>query len=148
LTGSQWLAGYWGQFRLTSKDALRSRREDLLKKTADDINELFVPHQVKRLRQTCRQMMFDARDFDFGLTGKSLSNSLEIDPQQVEKIKHQAVEHQKEIDERVNKLEAELTELRSEAKEQLFAVLTEEQRRRYEQFFGDIHFKKKQTQKK
>lgn len=125
-----------------SKDEYEVKQRELTEKIEKQINELFLPHQLKRLRQVYRQHKHRAEDFDFGLGKKSLSKELEIEQQQTDKIKHQAQQHKSEVVERLKKLDEDLAKLRVEMKAEFFDILTEEQKKKYEQMFGTIRYPK------
>ena len=121
---------------------IQKMQQDLFQQTVEQIEELFVPSQLDRLREVSRQKRYRAFGLDFGLLNRQLMDNLKIDAQQLEEIKARSFEHEKLVAAKLSEFEKELNNLREKHQKELLSVLTEEQRKEYDRLLGKIHFQK------
>ncbi len=98
------------------------------------VKQVLLPHQIKRLKQATAQVMMQqfatTEKVSSGLLTEAMQHYLEIDSQQAAKIAKTARQLQEELLEEVRKLRAEATE-------KLLKELTAEQRKKYLELVGD-----------
>lgn len=131
------------EFQASGGDAkeLESRRQAAIQKLEEkktkslkQIEDILLPHQMDRLRQSTVQVMMresaKQEKVTSGLLTKPMMEYLEIDADQAKEIRKSAESLQKELVEKVEKLRAEATE-------KLLKNLTPEQRKKYRELIGD-----------
>jgi Spy/CpxP family protein refolding chaperone len=103
--------------------------------TEKKVQEILLPHQVKRIKQIALQMQLQNAGYGgSGLANGSLASELKITDEQ----KAQMQEKQKEIiKENQEKTQAFYKQLQEESREKLLSVLTPEQRKKLDELIGD-----------
>ena len=105
---------------------VRGKMEEKTKEYEKRMNEILLPHQVKRLKQIEMQM---------GNRGGIANNSrlieeLGLEEGDVEKLKEKAAEVQKKLDEKIRKL-------RQQATDEIISVLSSEQQKKFKELMGE-----------
>ncbi|MDG2468874.1 MAG: hypothetical protein P8M80_06320 [Pirellulaceae bacterium] len=121
---------------------LSTRIRGIQKSMQEDLDDLLLPHQVKRLRQLQTQSLLRTRSLAQMLTSDPVKSDLKItDDQSVELI-----EAEKEIE---SELQQQINELRKKAREKLLGKLKSNQREKMEEILGDtFKFDQKNTPSK
>lgn len=125
-----------GAFKFDS-EALKKiveRQAEFQKNAKADLEEMLLPHQIKRLRQVALQDQMNRFGTAEALSTGVLAEALELTDEQKESLK----EKSKEIEERVRK---EIAKIRAEAKQELYKVLDAKQQDKLSELVGD-HFEK------
>ena len=113
---------------------------DLKQQQQDQITNILLPNQQKRLEQVARQMRVEKLGTSKALAGK-LAEELGISDEQKKKIRDTSKELKQELDEKIAKL-------RAKAKEQLLDELTPQQKEKLEELMGEEFIQKKPQRRK
>lgn len=119
------LDGLSGEERMEKIREIRDRRTEEMKKELDDI---LLPHQIERLEQIANQA--SAQGGARSLIGGSLAEKLGITEDQKERLRSKAEELQREMNEKIAKLRAEM-------QDELLGELTADQRAQYREMMGE-----------
>lgn len=103
------------------------------------VEEILLPHQIKRIRQIALQMRLGASGgFGYGsaaaLNQEDIAKELGVTPEQVETLKKREVEIRQELQEKTREFYKKMND---EAREKLMSVLTDEQRQKLKALEGD-----------
>lgn len=127
------MAGVTKQEILRRRDNLITRLEDEKKDLQKDLFEILLPHQVTRLNQLAAQIAnreaAKKGKTNTGLLTPEMKDYLDIDDQQAERIKQRTSEIQKELAEKIRKLN-------EQAIEEQLKELTPSQREKYLKLMG------------
>lgn len=104
--------------------------------TDKKVEEVLLPHQVKRIRQIALQMRLSSSGYGSAaaLNGEDVAKELGITPEQIEELKKREIEVRQEIQEKTREFYKKLNE---EAREKLMSVLTSAQRQKLKDLEGD-----------
>ena len=110
-------------------DEIRSRMEEIRADAESRVEKVLLPHQLERLKQIDVQARIQ-RQGAAALTGGQLAETLNLTPDQQQKLQARAEEVQREMDEQIR-------QLRLEARNKILEVLTAEQRAKLESLMGE-----------
>jgi len=126
-----------GGFRDLSDDERRERMEELrakiterTKEMDEEIGQVLLPHQLTRLRELNFQSQIQRSGTDGMADNESIIEALGITDEQKEKMKKAAEEASKKLEEKIQKL-------RQQAQDEVLAVLTPEQRKKFKELKGE-----------
>ena len=118
-----------GNFSFSNPMELSELIQDLRQQQQDQIDQILLPNQQRRLKQVARQMKMKRTGTAKSLTGQ-LAEELGISSEQQARIEKRSKELQEEINQK-------LAELKAKAKEELMCELSQDQRRKLEELLGD-----------
>jgi Spy/CpxP family protein refolding chaperone len=105
---------------------------------AREIEQVLLPHQIKRLRQIVLQRRLGQHTFGgsaaAALGSEDLANELGITDKQREELKTKEKELKEELERKAKEL---LRQLKDESQEELFEILTPTQRQRLKEMLGE-----------
>ena len=110
-------------------DEIRTRMEEIRADAESRVEKVLLPHQLERLKQIDVQARIQ-RQGAAALTGGQLAETLNLTPDQQQKLQARAEEVQREMDEQIR-------QLRLEARNKILEVLTAEQRAKLESLMGE-----------
>jgi hypothetical protein len=132
-----------GEFGALMQVATLEKRKELLanlqaaiSKADSDVAELLLPAQIDRLKQIRFQMLARNDANTYGLKNKKVAEELALTEAQKADIDAKATEVNKNVDEKIKKLKAEIEKIKSGAREELIKILTPEQRKKYAELYG------------
>jgi hypothetical protein len=99
---------------------------------------LLLPFQRHRLDQIVRQVKSRATAPTSGLTHAETVRALGLSEADLQAIKRKASEAEVRLNERVEMIRKELKRAQEEARAEVLSVLTDEQRRLYRDYYGQI----------
>lgn len=103
--------------------------------TEKKVQEILLPHQLRRIKQIALQMQLQSVGYGGGgLQVGSLADDLKITDEQKAQLQEKQKEVQKEMQE---KTQAFYKQLQEESREKLFSVLTPEQRKKLDELIGE-----------
>jgi len=108
-------------------------RENMAKRATElqkEVNDVLLPHQVARLKQITLQSRLRRGNTSDAIASDAVAKELGITDEQKEKLKAAQEEAQKEMQEKLTKLQDEL-------KAKVLKVLTAEQRAKFEKMVGE-----------
>ncbi len=111
-------------------EEMQEKAQETLKGFEEDIDEILLPHQTKRLKQISVQSQSRGRGVGGSLLSETIRNDLKISREQEQKLRETAEQLEKELQEKIVKL-------RREAMNKLLDQLTPEQREKYRELVGD-----------
>ena len=106
--------------------------------TEQDVYDILLPHQRLRLMQLSRQSLTKPTDVTAGLLHKRTVEALGLTESQLADVKAKASEVEGRLKERIEALKKEIEREQGQARTEVLSVLTEEQRKRYQEFYGPI----------
>lgn len=115
--------------RQAQADRIRERMTEVNNGFRTQLEDVLLPHQMKRLKQISFQQETRGRG-NAVLNGDRLGEVLKLSDSQKDKLKAKAEEVEKKLRERVAKL-------RKEAEDELLSVLTPDQKSQYNDLAGD-----------
>lgn len=118
-----------GGDRQAQADRIRERMTELSNGFRSELDNVLLPHQMKRLKQISFQQETRGRG-NTVFNGDRLGEVLKLSDAQKDRLKTKAEEVEKKLRERVAKL-------RKEAEEELLSVLTPDQKSQYNDLAGD-----------
>lgn len=107
------------------QEKMRTRGEQSKKQ----LEEMLLPHQVTRLKQIAYQRNMENNGSANALTNGELAEELQLTDEQKKQLREKSATINK-------RLEDEIAKLRAEAKEELFSVLSEDQRDKLRHLIG------------
>ncbi len=119
-----------GNFNPESGRNLGETIKQLQKQQAADLEEILLPHQMRRLREISVQTRLRSMGPTGALSDKEFAEELGITPEQLKKLKERAKEIGKELKEKMERL-------REEAQKELFKELTRDQLDKLQRMMGD-----------
>jgi len=115
------------------RDMDEDERADFMKEVTEDIQaeigEILLPHQTKRLKQVSLQQSM-RRGTGGLLRNQAVIDELDLSDSDIEKLEEKNEEVQKELNEKIAKM-------RKQAQEEIFSVLSKEQRSKLKEMMGD-----------
>ena len=117
-----------GGFDHSRIEDLKQTIADMQQRKKDEINNLLLPHQQKRLQQVALQMKMKNRGTAKAIA--QIADDLGLTEEQVDKMKVRAKELAAEI-------EAKTKKLKADAKEELLGMLSNSQRKKLTEMIGD-----------
>lgn len=103
--------------------------------TEKKVQEILLPHQLRRIKQIALQMQLQSMGYGGGgLASGQLADELKITDEQKTQLQEKQKEVQKEMQE---KTQAFYKQLQEESREKLFSVLTPEQRKKLDELIGE-----------
>ncbi len=115
----------------SDREGLVDRLREIRERAQEDLDSMFIPEQLARLRQLRNQSrMRGGRTLVDLLTTDPLRNELDISESQADELR----ELEKEVEEEIQR---EIAKLREKAKERLLSPLDSEQREQVEELFGE-----------
>ncbi|HMP80541.1 MAG TPA: hypothetical protein PKD54_13890 [Pirellulaceae bacterium] len=109
---------------------MQEKAEATLKEFEEDLNDILLPHQTRRLKQIAVQSQNRGRGVGGSLLSENVRNELNITREQEQKLKEAAEQLEKELQEKIAKL-------RRDSMNKLLDQLTPEQREKYRELVGD-----------
>jgi Spy/CpxP family protein refolding chaperone len=119
----------------------RARTEQQAKLAKEKLGEILLPHQIERLEEISLQQRGVA-----ALNDEAIANQLNLTAQQKQRLETVVRENAESMRERMqgvfqsgdrDKMREQINELRAEVEAQVLAVLTREQRERFEKMKGE-----------
>lgn len=108
------------------KDLLLDRQKSM----EAQIQQMLAPHQLERLKQIALHIQMKQNGAIGMLANKKVQEALDIDDEQMERLKEKSAELKKEMEEKIEKL-------KKQAQEELLKELSGKQRRKLEELMGD-----------
>ncbi|MGY8749637.1 MAG: hypothetical protein ACKVHR_16465 [Pirellulales bacterium] len=130
LTLQQEMADQLRQIDFTDTKNLPSQIKEIRNSAEREMNELLLPHQVKRLRQLRMQSLLQRRDLVQVLTADPIKSDLEITDEQSQELRDYQVQMQED-------LQREIAKLQDKARSRLLSKLNPSQKRQVEEMIGD-----------
>ena len=130
LTLQQEMADQLRQIDFTDTENLPSQIKEIRNSAEREMNELLLPHQVKRLRQLRMQSLLQRRDLVQVLTADPIKSDLEITDEQSQELRDYQVQMQED-------LQREIAKLQDKARSRLLSKLNPSQKRQVEEMIGD-----------
>jgi hypothetical protein len=118
------------QIDFTDTENLPSQIKEIRNSAEREMNELLLPHQVKRLRQLRMQSLLQRRDLVQVLTADPIKSDLEITDEQSQELRDYQVQMQED-------LQREIAKLQDKARSRLLSKLNPSQKRQVEEMIGD-----------
>ncbi|MFN0018938.1 MAG: hypothetical protein ACKVP0_11810 [Pirellulaceae bacterium] len=110
--------------------------KEKIAKAEEELASILLPAQLERLRQIRMNLVARNDGATFGLKNREFLELLDLTPEQKAKVAAKAAELSKLVEEKVKKLQAEIEKVKLEAREEVFQVLTPEQRKKYLDLVG------------
>jgi hypothetical protein len=126
----QEMADQLRQIDFTDTENLPSQIKEIRNSAEREMNELLLPHQVKRLRQLRMQSLLQRRDLVQVLTADPIKSDLEITDEQSQELRDYQVQMQED-------LQREIAKLQDKARSRLLSKLNPSQKRQVEEMIGD-----------
>jgi hypothetical protein len=117
--------------------ALKKLQEDIAAIEIEAYNVL-IPHQRRRIDQIKNQTLVRASDPTGGLTHHRLVALLELSDEQQKAVKERATEVDAKLQEKLEALRKQIEEEKTKARRDVLSVLTEQQRKIYREFIGEL----------
>ena len=135
---SSLMKGQNGTFKLTPEalKKIAERQTELQQNAKADLEDMLLPHQIKRLRQVAFQNQMNRFGAAEALTSGTLAEKLGLSDEQKELLKEKSIE----IERRVKK---EVAKIRADAKQELYRVLDASQRAMLNELVGE-HFQREE----
>lgn len=109
-------------------EEMRPKMEERQKEVQREMEQVLLPHQVKRLKQIGRQLR--TRQGGGGVNPDTLADELKLTDEQKDRLREKAQEIEK-------KLRDKIAKIRKEAEDDLLSVLTPEQRAEWRDMVGE-----------
>ena len=123
------MRGMWQEMR----DMDEEERADFMKEITEDIeaeiSDILLPHQTKRLKQISLQQSMRGGTAGL-LRNQAVIEELGLSDADIEKLQEKSEEVQAEMNEKIAKM-------RKQAQDEVFSVLSKEQREKLEEMLGD-----------
>ncbi|MCP4774761.1 MAG: hypothetical protein GY880_11015 [Planctomycetaceae bacterium] len=114
----------------TDTENLASQIKEIRDSAEREMNELLLPHQVKRLRQLRMQSLLQRRDLVQVLTSDPIKSDLKITDEQSQELRDYQVQMQED-------LQREIAKLQDKARSRLLSKLNPSQKKEVEEMIGD-----------
>ena len=114
----------------TDTENLASQIKEIRDSAEREMNELLLPHQVKRLRQLRMQSLLQRRDLVQVLTSDPIKSDLKITDEQSQELRDYQVQMQED-------LQREMAKLQDKARSRLLSKLNPSQKKEVEEMIGD-----------
>ena len=101
-------------------------------------NEVLLPHQQRRVEQLLLQKLIGAKHPSAGLTHPRMAALIEVSDSQRERIDAKAAETEMKLKQQIAELELQLKRVRDDARQKSLLEITEDQRRKYREFIGEV----------
>ncbi len=102
-------------------------------KTIDQLNEVLLPHQMKRLQQISKQQSFKwARNSDYFGMPYAMSRELKMNSDQRKELKKITEEVREEF-------YRDVAKMRKKSMKKILSKMTDEQRKRFDELVGDFY---------
>ncbi len=118
------------QIDFTDTENLPSQIKEIRDSAEREMNELLLPHQVKRLRQLRMQSLLQRRDLVQVLTADPIKSDLKITDEQSRELRDYQVQMQED-------LQREIAKLQDKARSRLLSKLNPSQKKQVEEMIGD-----------
>lgn len=99
---------------------------------------MLLPFQQQRIDQIANQVFFRASDSGGGLTHPKMMEVLRMTEDQVKQIRENAQKVDAKLQERLLSLDKQARQARIDARSEVLNLLTDEQRKSYEEMIGDV----------
>ncbi|MDB4564691.1 hypothetical protein N9099_02000 [Mariniblastus sp.] len=124
------MANQLRQIDFTDTENLPSQIKEIRDSAEREMNELLLPHQVKRLRQLRMQSLLQRRDLVQVLTADPIKSDLKITDEQSQELRDYQVQMQED-------LQREIAKLQDKARSRLLSKLSPSQKREVEEMIGE-----------
>ena len=125
----------------SDRESLLSHLKEIREAARSDLESLFIPEQLERLKQLRNQRQMRGGSLVDIITANPLKDELEISDEQVEQLRAAEEEVEEEI-------QRELLKLRAKARDRILGRLNAEQREEVEEMYGDLFaFSPRETSK-
>ena len=114
----------------TDTENLASQIKEIRDSAEREMDELLLPHQVKRLRQLRMQSLLQRRDLVQVLTSDPIKSDLKITDEQSQELRDYQVQMQED-------LQREMAKLQDKARSRLLSKLNPSQKKEVEEMIGD-----------
>lgn len=119
-----------GNFDIGNAKKLAELIKNLSQEKNARMEEVFLPHQLERLRQISRQTQMKNSGDEAVFSNQEVIDALDLSAEQQEKLAEKAKELKKEMEEKVR-------ELKVKAREELLGELTQKQREKLKSMLGN-----------
>jgi hypothetical protein len=114
----------------TDTENLPSQIKEIRDSAEREMNELLLPHQVKRLKQLRMQSLLQRRDLVQILTSEPIKSDLKITDEQSQELRNYQVQMQED-------LQREIAKLQDKARGRLLSKLNPSQKKQVEEMVGE-----------
>lgn len=118
------------QIDFTDSENLPSQIKEIRDSAEREMNELLLPHQVKRLRQLRMQSLLQRRDLVQVLTADPIKSDLKITDEQAQELREYQVQMQEDI-------QREIAKIQDKARSRLLSKLNPSQKKEIEDMIGE-----------
>lgn len=118
------------QIDFTDTENLPSQIKEIRDSAEREMNELLLPHQVKRLRQLRMQSLLQRRDLVQVLTADPIKSDLKITDEQAQELREYQVQMQEDI-------QREIAKIQDKARSRLLSKLDPSQKKEIEDMIGE-----------